>query len=155
MTKLVQMSPRAIVIHCGDPRFQAAFREFLASKALAEGFYIPLIIPGSIGNLVLSLRPKHVKVITEQLNLYLHRYPNIRIIVINHEDCKAYAATVEKFRAFIPVTVFQKQKADLTLGAKAIAAIAKQHGGTPTVELYMARIKEGEEIVFERVEEAP
>ena len=38
-------TPEAIVVYCGDPRFQEAFEGFIANELkLAKGQYIPMIV---------------------------------------------------------------------------------------------------------------
>jgi hypothetical protein len=150
--KLTTTAPKALVIHCGDPRFQKAFADFLDRKlGLPQGSYIPLVIPGSIGGMTVASLPKNAKVLGEQIGLYLAHFPNLPVIVINHEDCKGYAAIMEKLQAVIRIPVDAKQVADLGVAARTIASIARQHGHSPKFDLYMARIGPDSEVVFDKV----
>jgi hypothetical protein len=88
--------PKALVIHCIDPRFQKAFDEFIHEQlGLDEGEYIPLLVPGGIagvGKRISEFLPKNNKVLREQIQLALEVYQTEepRVILINHEDCPAY-----------------------------------------------------------------
>ncbi len=90
---LVDACPRAIVIHCSDPRFQKAFADFIRTElGLGDGEYIPLVISGGIASLSEPLKlPKEFKFMKERIELFLERFHSIkRIILINHEDCRHY-----------------------------------------------------------------
>ena len=73
MAQLNLEPPKALIIHCGDPKFQKAFREFKRDKlGLEEGQYIPLIVPGSIASLCVgTFLPKNLKIMREQIELLL------------------------------------------------------------------------------------
>lgn len=50
--KVVSAAPRAIVVHCSDPRFQVAFRSFIQEDLkYKEGEYITIVVPGGISAL--------------------------------------------------------------------------------------------------------
>jgi hypothetical protein len=85
--------PGAIVIHCSDPRFQAAFEEFLEHElGLAKGGYIPIVVGGGAGVLGHPEQlPKEFKFLKERLEHYREIFPTARrIILINHEGCRYY-----------------------------------------------------------------
>ncbi len=92
---LVVTDPEAIVVYCGDPRFQKAFGEFVRNELhLSEGKYIPLVIPGGAASLSDPMSfPKEFKVVAEAVDLFLANFNSVKLVVlINHEDCKKYDA---------------------------------------------------------------
>lgn len=91
--------PEAIVVYCGDPRFQKAFDGFIANELkLAKGQYIPMVVGGGAGVLAHPERlPKEFKFMKERLELYTQHFHSIRrVILINHEDCKYYNSLKER-----------------------------------------------------------
>jgi hypothetical protein len=154
MAKLNLEPPEALVIHCSDPRYQKAFREFTTRElGLEDGHYIPLIVPGSVASLCVgTFLPKNLKIMKEQIELLLQHSSTERIVLINHEGCRAYGAIAEKLEHLITTTVSAKQVDDLKFAAGLIRQIAHRYGGHIQVEMYMARVrKEDGEVVFERV----
>jgi hypothetical protein len=154
MAQLNLEPPKALIIHCGDPRFQKAFREFKSEKlGLEEGQYIPLIVPGSVASLCVgTFLPKNLKIMREQIELLLKHYATERIILINHEGCRSYGAMVAKLQHVLTSDVNAKQMEDLEFAAGLIRQISQRYGAHPKVELYMARVrKEDGEIVFDRL----
>ena len=154
--KLNLNPPRALIIHCGDPKFQAAFREFKSQQlGLQEGEYIPLIVPGSVASLCVgTFLPKNLKIMKEQIELLLKHYPSERVILINHEGCRSYAAMAAKLEHVLTGELGARQIDDLKFAGRVIREIAHHYGAHTKVELYMARVrKEDGEIVFERVGE--
>ena len=105
---LKEATPEAVVITCGDPRFQAAFREFIEVKlGLAQGNYIPFVIDGGAGVLGRpESLPKEFKFVKERLELFKERFGSIRrIILVNHEDCSYYGMLGNKLGALLPFHV--------------------------------------------------
>ena len=154
MAQLNLEPPKALIIHCGDPKFQKAFREFKRDTlGLEEGQYIPLIVPGSIASLCVgTFLPKNLKIMREQIELLLKHYPSERIILINHEGCRSYGAMVAKLQHVLSTDIVAKQLDDLEFAAGLIRQISQHYGAHPKVELYMARVrKEDGEIVFDHV----
>jgi len=154
MARLSLTPPKALIIHCGDPRFQKAFSEFKQQQlGLEEGQYIPLIVPGSVASLCVgTFLPKNLKIMREQIELLLKHYPSERVILINHEGCRAYGALVEKLQHVISADIGTKQKEDLEFAASIVRQIAQRYGFHPKVELYMARVcQEDNEVIFERL----
>jgi len=107
----------ALVVHCADPRFQTAFREFL-NKELGMTSYIPLVVGGGIHSFgVEKLMPKNFKIVWEQIKFFIKEAKVRKVIIINHEDClwyktmKGYYPTIE-----LPV----KGKLDLKTAAQRI-----------------------------------
>jgi hypothetical protein len=154
MAQLNLDPPKALIIHCGDPKFQRAFREFKREQlGLEEGQYIPLIVPGSIASLCVgTFLPKNLKIMREQIELLLKHYPSERVILINHEGCRSYGAMIAKLQHVLPSDVGQKQLDDLKFAGGVIRQIAQHYGAHANVEMYMARVrKEDGEIVFDRI----
>jgi len=90
---LLEAHPKAIVIHCSDPRFQKAFRDFIAGELhLQDGEYIPFVISGGVAALSEPLKlPKEFKFMKERIELFTGLFNSIkRVILINHEDCRHY-----------------------------------------------------------------
>lgn len=94
---LPEAKPTVLVVHCGDPRFLGAIKQFLQDEhGLSDGDYIPFVPPGSVAQLSLpNARPKDFKVAREGIEFYLTHVASVRkVILINHEDCKKYGALV-------------------------------------------------------------
>jgi hypothetical protein len=130
----------AIVVHCADPRFQSAFREFV-NKELDITSYIPLVVGGGIHSFgVEKLMPKNFKIVWEQIKFFVKEAKVRKVIIINHEDClwyktmKGYYPTIE-----LPV----KGKLDLKTAAQ---RILKDFTGVE-VRSFWAGLKD-EEITF-------
>lgn len=151
--------PKALVIHCIDPRFQKAFDEFIHEQlGLDEGEYIPLLVPGgvaSVGKGISEFLPKNHKVLREQIQLALEVYQaqEPHVILINHEDCRAYSNLMKKLPSFAirGITMLTRQVDDLKVASILIEQITEKMGGRCKFELYMARIGNTGEIVFERI----
>ncbi len=159
MPHLRSEPPKALVIHCIDPRFQKAFDEFIHEKlGLDEGEYIPLLVPGGIASVGMGISeflPKNHKVLREQIQLALEVYQaqEPRVILINHEDCRAYASLMKKLPSFAihGMTMLTRQMDDLKVASTLIEQITEKTGRRATFELYMARIGNTGEIVFEPI----
>ena len=153
---LVEQQPRAIVVHCSDPRFQKAFREFIHEQLhLADGEYIPLVVSGGVASLSEPLRlPKEFKFMKERIELFLERFSTInRIILINHEDCRHYEAVKESIgRIFLHrfSDMSERQRTDLKNVARTLLDLT---AGGMACEPYYAAIVKGppRRIVFERM----
>ncbi len=154
---LVDARPRAIVIHCSDPRFQKAFAEFIRTElGLGEGEYIPLVVSGGVASLSEPLKlPKEFKFMKERIELFLERFHSIkRIILINHEDCRHYDELKSVLgRLFLQrvQSLGEKQVNDLKTVSKMLLDYA-----VPglQVELYYAHLCGGDKqsVVFEKVQ---
>jgi hypothetical protein len=111
-TVLKTAEPRAIVIHCSDPRFQDAFQKFIeGTLGLEKGKYIPFVVAGGAGALARpDSLPKEFKFMKERLELFREHFKSIdRIILINHEDCAYYKnlgralSTLQSFHVHLPL----------------------------------------------------
>jgi hypothetical protein len=153
---LAEARPQAIIVYCGDPRFQRAFREFIGNDLhLDEGEYIPLVVSGGVASLSEPMKlPKEFKFMKERIELFLGRFDSIRrIILINHEDCRHY----ESLKSSLGPLFLQhlghmteRQIRDLTLVSKTLLGLTAPG---LQIELYYARIvKDGAMTVrFEKV----
>jgi hypothetical protein len=158
MTKLNNETPKALVIHCSDPRFQKAFKDFIHNNlGLAEGEYIPIIVPGSIASLGSSisiLLPKRQKVLLDNIKLMFERNQGttIRLILFNHEDCRSYAEIFGKLKKYIAKLpdAIEREVSDLEFAGKVIHAAAKFFKVDCQPELYLARIGKDDEVVFDK-----
>src|SRR5260221_5730132 len=92
---LIELQAQAIVVHCSDPRFQLAFREFIRDDLhLKDGEYIPFVMSGGVATLSEPLKlPKEFEFMKKRIRFFLNRFESInRIVLINHEDCRHYEA---------------------------------------------------------------
>lgn len=140
---LNESPPQAVVIHCGDPRFQDAFRSFLKDELKLRN-YVPIVLGGGIYPFgVQHLLPKNFKILYEQIKFYLKERKINRVVIINHDDCKWY----EKFQGYTAsIPLSDRLKEDLKSAAKHLS-LDYLH---VRVETYHARL-EGKEIFFEEV----
>ncbi len=152
----VNAQPVAIVIHCSDPRFQKAFREFVTGELnLPEGSYVPFAISGGVASLSEPLKlPKEFKFMKDRIALFLGLFHSItRIILINHEDCRHYDAMKdiigELFLRHAP-TMAERQQKDLLGVARTLLNIFEPG---LRLELYYARFlnPDHKQIVFEEI----
>ena len=153
---LDQSEPTALVIHCSDPRFQKAFKEFINSELeLRDGYYIPLVISGGSSSLSEPLKlPKEYKFMKERIEYFIERFPSLnRIILINHEDCKYYQ-TMKKALGN-PIlshvsSLIDRHKVDLQY---VLSNVVNFLGPKIHAELYYARFADDlkESIVFEKI----
>jgi hypothetical protein len=109
--------PEALVIHCADPRFQNAFREFITNE-LGIRHYAPIVIGGGVHSFgAQSFLPKNFKILWEQIKFFVKDTDVRQIIIINHEDCKWY----DKMKGFHPrIELPHKGKLDLGEAARVI-----------------------------------
>lgn len=109
--------PQAIVVHCGDPRFQEAFRMFI-TRDLGFRNYVPVIIGGGIHAFgVQSLLPKNFKILWEQIKFFIKEVNLHEVVFINHEDC-AWYKKMKGYHGGIELPV--KGKLDLGIAARHI-----------------------------------
>ena len=88
--KLDKAAPRALVIHCADPRFQTAFRHFVTEE-LGFNNYTPLVLgggPHSFG--IADSRPESSDALLEQVRVFLDLQKVKHLVIINHENCLWY-----------------------------------------------------------------
>ncbi len=98
--------PKRIVVHCGDPRFQDAFRQFILKElGLKEGEFIPVVVTGGGAHLSEPLKlPKDFRSLMDQVAFYAEHFGSIEEVdIINHEDCGKYAALATKLGALFHI----------------------------------------------------
>ncbi len=145
--------PAAIVIHCSDPRFQAAFEQFVREElGLAAGEYIPIIVGGGAGVLGHPEQlPKEFKFLKERLEHYYRVFPTAkRIVLINHEGCRYYESLKTKTLAFAGSKFRpspEHAREDLSLVARAFQALLSHLGYR--LEFYYARFANPERTQIE------
>lgn len=155
MAGLTTTPPRAVVIHCSDNRFQAAFQEFIRDYlGLAPGEYTPLVIPGSASAIASTARmqlPKHFKVLSEQLALILnnHQGQRVEIVVITHDDCRGQQFLAQKIAKFVPFSA-EHHRREIELSLELIQELAKRFASDCQVRLFHAAVA-GEAVEFEDV----
>jgi hypothetical protein len=132
----------AIVVHCSDPRFQTAFRQFVDNE-LHVKTPIPIVIPGGIHDLVSPARIKAARHLWQQLQFVVARGKTRRIILINHEGCLWY----EKWNALVRTKVNEDVVNHLLAAAEELA----EKRFRLSVETYFAKV-EGENVVFQRLD---
>jgi len=140
--QITEVAPSAIVIHCGDPRFQDAFREFVTEE-LGIASYVPIVIGGGINAVgIQSFLPKNFKVLYGQVKFFVKEAGIKRIIIINHQDCRWY----EKMKSYRPtMDVITQGRSDLV----AAAAEFVESFTDVDVETYYARL-DGKTVTFEK-----
>jgi len=148
--------PKAIVVYCGDPRFQKAFEQFIETElGLKKGQYIPMVVGGGAAVLAHPEKlPKEFKFMKDRFELYGGYFGSIRrVVLINHEDCKYYESLKERVLGFLGAhpQLADRSREDLP----AIAGIFDRllsHLGV-AVELYYAKFTDPghAKIVFEPI----
>ena len=79
-----------LVIHCSDPRFQTAFRQFIAEVLRIEN-YAPIAVGGGVHALCArSTMPENYMSLWSQIEFFIVEGKFTQIIIINHEDCRWY-----------------------------------------------------------------
>ncbi len=90
MYALDHQPPEALVIHCGDPRFQTAFRRFVTEE-LGIQHYALIVLGGGVHAFgAQSFLPKNFKILWEQVKFFIRSQNLKQVIIINHEDCGWY-----------------------------------------------------------------
>lgn len=146
---LTEGVPDALVIHCADPRFQDAFRRFLAEEL---GVRMPAVIAisGAVGYFGVSTAlPKHWYSMKGHIGNMVERHSFSRVILINHDDCRGYAKVANLLGGIAKVPEMQRRH--LTALAE---YLRKEFLPAASFELYQARIvpaAAGRAVRFEKV----
>lgn len=136
--------PEALVIWCGDPRFQEATLEFLTTLGMQPGTYFPLIMPGGIASLTDALfLPKESWFLRNAIKFYVGHFASIhKIVLINHEDCGKYHSLTKLLPNFPALQkVSTRQQSDLRKAVTGLRDVLPREVG---VEGYYARFANGE-----------
>jgi hypothetical protein len=81
----------ALVIHCGDYRFQGAFYEFLNRNLNLNENYDLMVIPGGPLSLTLfEYLPKYSWASWKWFRFFVEQHGIRRLILIQHQDCAWY-----------------------------------------------------------------
>jgi hypothetical protein len=108
---------QALVVHCGDPRFQSAFRLFI-TRELGFQNYTPLIIGGGVHAFgAQSFLPKNFKTLWGQIKFFVKVGQVKQVVIINHEDCLWYKK-MQGYEAKLKLPVLGRQ--DLQTAARTI-----------------------------------
>ena len=136
-------SSDALVIHCGDARFQTSFRRFII-EGLGIKQYTPIIIGGGVHAFGMQVfLPKNFKILWEQIKFYIKGERLPQVIIINHEDC-AWYDKMKGYHLDLPTAL--KGKLDLK---KAALTILKDFSNV-RVRTFWAGINNGH-VYFEEV----
>lgn len=149
-------SPRAICIHCSDPRFQRAFKAFIEGSVeqgclgYGPGEYVTIVIPGSIASLSeVTALPKHYKITKEQIEYLLERFETIEtLVLINHEDCSGYRAIKKKASGFLQLLIDALTKDQLVDLQRVAKTLMNLNSIKKKIRLFFAK-KENDQVVFE------
>jgi carbonic anhydrase len=149
--------PKALVVHCVDPRFAVQTGEFIKSElSLNAGDYALLSVPGGIVSALLSddAHNHERKYVTESIEFILTHFTTIdRVVLIAHEACGKYKALGKTLSDFScdGEEMINKQKADLKSAESIMSELAKRE--IPNVEFYILKFANPEktEATFERV----
>lgn len=144
--ELTEGTPDALVVHCADPRFQEAFRQFLKEELRIR---MPMVIalPGVTSHFGMQMvLPKNWYAMKSHLKTMTERHEVRRVVLINHDDCKGYAKIADKLGGLVKVPEWQKRHLH-GLGE----FIRKEYLPNASFELYQARIRNAREIEFEKI----
>lgn len=135
-----------LAIHCGDYRFQSAFREFLASALKLEGKYDLMVLPGGPLSLTLAeYLPKFSWSSWKWLRFFVEHHEIRRLILIQHQDCGFYKTMPHHLHSSTDPR--QRQEQDLR---RAAAALKKDFPGL-AVELFYAGWDASDHIHIEQI----
>ena len=142
--RLLSSSPEALVVHCGDHRFQAAFNEFLNKDLGLGGNYDRIVVPGGPQSLTLAeYLPKFSWASWRWFRFFVENHEIGRLILIQHQDCAWYKS--------LPLYLHsspeprQRQEEDL----RRIRQVLRKDFPEVKTELYFARWDDGERIVVD------
>jgi hypothetical protein len=94
-SKLNLEGPHALVVHCGDHRFQAGFHEFLSEVLQLNANYDLMVIPGGPQTLTqIEHLTKFYWTTWKWLRFFVKMHHIQRLILIQHQDCGWYKAVV-------------------------------------------------------------
>jgi hypothetical protein len=122
----------ALVIHCGDHRFQTSFREFL-TEHLGLASYALLAVPGGAHFVPFPhIMPKFVDAGMRSLSFHIKNGKPRKLVLIGHDDCVFFK---QRLQFFLEQPLMrEKQLANLKLSR---SALVQRFPGLP-VELYYA-----------------
>jgi hypothetical protein len=127
-----------LVIHCADPRFRAAFQEFIHQQLEIEN-PILIVIPGGIHDLVATGREDAAQHLGDQLEFMLRITKAQRVVLIDHDDCQWYKRLTADDEAGDPDDAMKSAAEELGRSKPGI-----------TVSCFRARLEDGS-IAFDRI----
>jgi len=144
--RLLSSSPEALVVHCGDHRFQAAFNEFL-NKELGLGGSCDLNeVPGGPQALTLAeYLPKFSWASWRWFRFFVQNHEIGRLILFQHQDCSWYKSLPLHLHSSPEPR--QRQEEDL----RRIGQVLKRDFPKVKTELYFARWDDSERIVVDSI----
>ena len=142
---LSEGTPDALCIHCADPRFQTAFRQFIRDELNVR---MPMVIalPGVTSHFGMSSAlPKNWAAMKSHIRTMTERHDVGRVILINHDDCRGYAKIAEHFGGLTKIAAAQREHLH---GLSNF--IREEFLPHAQFELYQAHIV-GKEVEFEKI----
>jgi hypothetical protein len=144
--KLDRSSPVALVVHCGDHRFQAAFNEFLNKDLGLGGNYDLIVVPGGPQSLTLAeYLPKFSWASWRWFRFFVENHQISRLILIQHQDCAWYKSLPLHLHSSAEPR--QRQEEDL----RRIGQALKKDFPEVRAELYFARWDTSERIALDSI----
>jgi len=143
---VVNPSPKAIILHCIDPRFVIAFKQFIEHLDYNdERDIIKKFAGGPVALAHPNDMPSRFKWLRKQLEFDCEKFSSIETLVgIMHEDCAYYHTVPEKCHRL------GKERSDLPF----IGRFLKHHFPNKAIKLYYARFTNHKtEIIFDPVME--
>jgi len=145
-SKLQRSLPGALVVHCGDHRFQAAFNEFLNKDLGLGGNYDLIVVPGGPQSLTLAeYLPKFSWASWRWFRFFVENHEISRLILIQHQDCAWYKSLPLHLHSSPEPR--QRQEEDL----RRIGQALKKDFPEVKTELYFARWDDSQRIVIDSI----
>jgi hypothetical protein len=145
-SKLQSSLPAALVVHCGDHRFQAAFNEFLNKDLGLGGSYDLIAVPGGPQALTLAeYLPKFSWASWRWFRFFVENHEISRLILIQHQDCAWYKSLPLHLHSSPEPR--QRQEEDL----RRIGQALKKDFPEVRAELYFAGWDASERIVLDSI----
>ncbi len=134
---------RRLVIYCADPRFRAAFQEFVSTD-LGISQHTLLSLAGGVGPFVL-FAPDSLQAgqMIDQLRLFLTGKEIKQVIGINHSGCKWYSRLMPDCDSR---EIIDRQMADL----RRFAGVVRSESVDVSIQVYLAAL-EDDKVCFKRV----
>jgi hypothetical protein len=143
---LTRAGTDVLAIHCGDYRFQSAFREFMAQTLKLEGKYDLMVLPGGPLSLTLAeYLPKFSWSSWKWLRFFVEHHEIRRLILIQHQDCGFYKTMPHHLHSSTDPR--QRQEQDLRRSAAAL----KKDFPSLAVELFYAAWDATDHIRIEQI----
>lgn len=137
----------AIVVQCGDPRLQKIFNQFL-SKELNIQHPAQISLAGSVSPIgIQHIAKNHYRALKNQLHFFLKHFPNAKVVIINHEECRMY----ESIRKFFRQEILEQEKGDILRTASLVEILSP---AARNIEGYIARLENGntgKKVYFEKI----